>query len=369
MEKKKYFVELDALRCVGFLGIFFGHVFFTTNSDIVNGSVYQLFQEFCKILGSISLDSFFVLSSFLITWRGIEEIKKNNNFHFKNFFVRRALRIWPLYFFIVSIGFLFLAFTNYINYEINSLPSLWKFLVFIINFHIIENGYDFLFFMVFMWSISLEEQFYVFWGIVMSWFNKYILQISIIIIIASIGFRFYYINESLMLRFHIVSALGNFGIGALAAIYAFNQTKLLNIITKISKLKLWFIYSIMILTLILMPLLMESSIIVVLERIIFSLFFVFVILEQSFNQNSVFKLSIIKPFNTLGKISYGLYCYHGLVITFFVMLVDYLSIEETLIKTIIIYPFCILTFTIIISAISYKFFELRFLKFKRKFKY
>ena len=46
------------------------------------------------------------------------------------------------------------------------------------------------------------------------------------------------------------------------------------------------------------------------SRLIYSVFFAFVILEQSFSQNPVFRLSSIPGFNYLGKISFGLYCLH-----------------------------------------------------------
>jgi peptidoglycan/LPS O-acetylase OafA/YrhL len=108
--KAKYFKELNSLRFIGFIGIFFGHVFFSNSPEIINSKLYATVFNYGKILGFISIDSFFVLSSFLITWKALEEIKFTNKFQFKNFLIRRSLRIWPLYFFIVFIGILIRIF-------------------------------------------------------------------------------------------------------------------------------------------------------------------------------------------------------------------------------------------------------------------
>ena len=216
--KIKYFKELNSLRFIGFVGIFFGHVFFSNDIEIVNSKIYSSLYSYGKILGFISIDSFFVLSSFLITWKGLEELKVTKKFQFKNFLIRRSLRIWPLYFLVILLGFLIEFMKSYYTQDISSLPSFWSFILFILNFDIIKNGYEFLFFMVFMWSISVEEQFYIFWALVLKWFQNHLLKISLLIILISIIFRIYFIGDSLNLNFHTVSALGNFGVGALAAI-------------------------------------------------------------------------------------------------------------------------------------------------------
>ena len=82
--KAKYFKELNSLRFIGFIGIFFGHVFFSNSPEIINSKLYATVFNYGKILGFISIDSFFVLSSFLITWKALEEIKLTNKFQFKD---------------------------------------------------------------------------------------------------------------------------------------------------------------------------------------------------------------------------------------------------------------------------------------------
>lgn len=363
--KIKYFKELNSLRFIGFVGIFFGHVFFSNDIEIVNSKIYSTLYSYGKILGFISIDSFFVLSSFLITWKGLEELKVTKKFQFKNFLIRRSLRIWPLYFLVILLGFLIEFIKSYYTQNISSLPSFWSFILFILNFDIIKNGYEFLFFMVFMWSISVEEQFYIFWALVLKWFQNHLLKVSLLIIIISIIFRIYFIDDSLNLNFHTVSALGNFGVGALAAIAAFRNSFLITKIRDFSKTQIVIIYLISLIIFIAIPSLQNHDLFIVIQRVLFSFVFAFIILEQTYCQQSIFKLSRIKYFNFFGKISYGLYCYHGIMITIVLKFSDYFS--ESLFTSIFIFPTLIFCGTLLFSHISYKFFESKILKLKTKY--
>ena len=365
--KAKYFKELNSLRFIGFIGIFFGHVFFSNSPEIINSKLYATVFNYGKILGFISIDSFFVLSSFLITWKALEEIKFTNKFQFKNFLIRRSLRIWPLYFFIVFIGFLLEYLKSHYFFESEKLPSIWNFVLFILNYDIIENGYNFLFFMVFMWSISVEEQFYILWAITIKWFNKYLFGISFLIIFVSLFFRIYFINDSLSLNFHTASALGNFGIGALTAILVFKHQFFLDKLKSLSRNKILFIYVTIFSFFILMPVLLENDFFIVIQRVLFSIFFSFIILEQTYCENSIVKVSRIKYFNFFGKISYGLYCYHGIMITVVLQLNKLFM--ESLIISLVLYPLLILVSTLLVSYVSYRFYESKFLKLKYKFSF
>ena len=365
--KAKYFKELNSLRFIGFIGIFFGHVFFSNSPEIINSKLYATVFNYGKILGFISIDSFFVLSSFLITWKALEEIKFTKKFQFKNFLIRRSLRIWPLYFFIVFIGFLLEYLKSHYFFESEKLPSLWNFVLFILNYDIIENGYNFLFFMVFMWSISVEEQFYIFWAITIKWFNKYLSEISFLIIFISLFFRIYFINDSLSLNFHTASALGNFGIGALTAILAFKHQYFLDKLKILSRNKILFIYVTIFTFFILMPVLLENDFFIIIQRVLFSIFFSFIILEQTYCANSIIKVSRIRYFNFFGKLSYGLYCYHGIMITVLLQLNKLFM--ESLIISLVLYPSLIFVSTLLVSYVSYRFYESKFLKLKYKFSF
>ena len=147
---KTYFPNLDATRFFAFIPVFFTHVFFSQNPKVLNSFTYHFVETHLKV-GILGLDYFFVLSSFLITWIILEEYQNHGTVNLKNFFARRSLRIWPLYFFIVAIGF---GAASY--FTTAPLPGLPYFLFFVLNFYIVQHGDAFLFFLVSM-RVSLND--------------------------------------------------------------------------------------------------------------------------------------------------------------------------------------------------------------------
>lgn len=371
MEKKKYFENLDATRFIAFLAVFSEHVFISVNGDNLNEGLFQQTSLYVKSFAFLGLEYFFVLSSFLITWIALEEYKKTDNFKATNFIIRRGLRVFPLYFLIVSIAYIGVFMFELIAGEtINSLPPFVYFLTFTVNFYTINHGTEFLFFLVFLWSISIEEQFYFFWSIVLKFFIKYLKLVSIVLILISLIFRGYYTlfeqNEN-EIFFHTFSAFGNFGIGALVAILCFNKNRIFKNFTSIPTFINLMVYLAFFGFIFLYNNFFFSSYYQIFERLIFSCFFGYIIIEQSYNKNSVFKFGRIIGFSYLGKISYGLYCFHGLIITLLIKGFKYFSYEETLVDSLIFYPIIIFVLTVFISSLSYRFYEGWFLKQKKRF--
>jgi peptidoglycan/LPS O-acetylase OafA/YrhL len=97
---------------------------------------------------------------------------------------------------------------------------------------------------------------------------------------------------------------------------------------------------------------------------ILSLLFSILILNFAFSEKILFNLEI-QPIKYLGKISYGLYMYQFIAIT--IVLKSNVSIGINSLAANIYYYFRSLSLTIIISIISYEFFEKRFIRFKEKF--
>ena len=96
--KKIYFKNLDGLRFLCFLTVFFYHSFQTESANVKSSSVYQFIKFGLAENGFLGVNFFFVLSGFLITYLLIKEKELNKNINIPNFWVRRILRIWPLYF-------------------------------------------------------------------------------------------------------------------------------------------------------------------------------------------------------------------------------------------------------------------------------
>jgi peptidoglycan/LPS O-acetylase OafA/YrhL len=121
------------------------------------------------------VDLFFTLSGYLITRLLLREREQTADINIKAFYVRRTLRIWPLYYF----SLLFVLLLTLLPMSIISAPpflgdvfapmhlSTYFFLaIFLFNFTTPSP----LPFMVHLWSISVEEQFYLLWP----WFVRFV---------------------------------------------------------------------------------------------------------------------------------------------------------------------------------------------------
>jgi peptidoglycan/LPS O-acetylase OafA/YrhL len=343
-----------------------GHCFVTTDESTASTEVFQSIYQWGK-MGILGLEYFFVLSSFLISIIILEEKDQTNDFNISNFLIRRTLRVWPLYFLILGIGFLLSIIAAFLNMDLSPLPEWPYLLFFLVNFYIISHGSEFLFFIAFLWSISVEEQFYIIWSFFMKFIHKYFSLFCFILVIVSLIFRFYYLQDSAMLYFHTVSALGNFGIGGLIAVGMFEKNKVIDRISNIPKLGVALIYLLMFLTVAFYHELMTYDLFRIFERIIYSLFFAFFILDQTIGKNRLFNCGKFSIFNYFGKISYGLYCYHGVVITIFLKIIYFSFPSQPLPIVLLVFPPVIFAFTILLSHLSYRYFERYFLNLKQKF--
>ena len=103
------------------------------------------------------------------------------------------------------------------------------------------------------------------------------------------------------------------------------------------------------------------------ERLIFACFYGFIIAEQSFAENSLFKLGGNKKINYLGTVSFGLYCYHGIVITLFSKFGELYGWDRSAWHVFILNPIIAFVLTIVLALLSYEWFEKKFLKLKYKY--
>jgi peptidoglycan/LPS O-acetylase OafA/YrhL len=368
LKKNNYFPALDATRFIAFMAVFLTHCFLLNDSVINNEPITQKVIHFLN-KGLLGLDYFFVLSGFLITYIMLQEYKQNVKLNFIAFFIRRCLRIWPLYFAFVIAGFLL----QYFNFTHEPLPPIIHFLSFTLNYYIVFNGYDFLFFLVILWSISVEEQFYLIVGCTFKLLSKTnilkngIFAIGCALIIGSIVFRFMYQHSQLNLYFNSLSVMGNFGVGILLAHTTFYNTKWIIFIQKL-KYKWVLIFNLLFLICIVFyTQIFSNGIVLVLERLIFAIFFAFIIALQCFNNRTLFPLKDAALFQYFGKISLGMYFFHGIIITIFSVGIKSYQIELSSLERYLLIPTLMLTCTILLAMASYKWFEKPILALKSKF--
>ncbi len=352
---KNYFENLDATRFLGFFHVFLAHCFFTTNPQIENSKAFHIATVNIRS-GFLGLDYFFVLSSFLLTWLALNEWQKTGNFKPGLFMIRRGLRLWPLYFLLV-LGTYITVFFWGDRFSISELPPISVFLLFVSNLWVSIHGQGFLFLLVFFWSIAVEEQFYVFWAFVLRFLHNHLVVVSFVMIAISLIFRALNLQNEPNLFFNTLSYLGNFGIGALTANLAFQQGALLR---RIEQMPRWFILStyLLLLTLTLGYFRwFQSPFMIVTEKIIFGIFFSFLILEQCYAKNSLFKLGKFKVISYFGQLSLGLYCFHGIVLTLAIPFIKSHGFAVEGWQVYVINPFIIFSCTLIIAWLSYRYFE------------
>jgi peptidoglycan/LPS O-acetylase OafA/YrhL len=311
-----------------------------------------------------------VLSGFLITYLLIEEKVTRKKIDVINFWIRRILRIWPLFFFCVTFGFIiFPLIKTYFGQIPNENANPLYYLTFTNNFDFIRKGIPDSSVLGVLWSIAIEEQFYLIWPIILMILPlKHYLKFFIVTIIISLIFRALY-PEPLIYEHHTLSCMGDLTIGAAGA-YLCRQPEFLSKIKYLSRFNIIIIYTCFFIVFFFRDELFDHNYYIrIFDRIIIASIMLMIILEQNFSMNSFYKMSDFKFASKLGVISYGLYCLHFIGILITITITQKLHINENLWSVLIIEPILALVITIFISKISYRFFESPFLRLKEKFAY
>lgn len=294
--------QLDSLRALAVLFVLFEHW-------IPDGSSYKVLP-----FGMIGVTVFFVLSGFLITdillnSRKIAAVKNKSIFHsLKQFYIRRTLRIFPVYY----ITLLILIILNFQNVrEI----YVW-FLTYTSNiyFFSVQKWAGSL---SHLWTLAVEEQFYIFWPFLIFFIPERFLSKSVYAII-SFGVLFRAVmfllsdKSEVAVNFTSIltpSCLDAFGLGALLSFLRLRN----NNFQFTGRKSFYFFTS----CFILIPVMITMN-----ENIFTASLFKFVVSAMSLlliSRMSTGFSGILKPvFENkilvyLGKISYGLYLFHNFI--------------------------------------------------------
>lgn len=371
MTKKVYFENLDGLRFLSFLSVFFFHSFYTENEHVKKTWLYGFIEKDIFGNGILGVNFFFVLSGFLITYLLIEEKKLKGQIHLKYFWLRRILRIWPLFYLCVFIGFFgFPMLKAALGQVTNESANIGTYLLFVNNFDVLRNGFPDASILGVLWSVAIEEQFYLVWPIILFVIPvKRYWIVFLVVIAGSLFFRGFY-PSPMLYEYHTLSCMGDLAFGAFGAWLILQYDFVRKVIENWSKWTIGIIYT----TFIGFFLFKDEVIHVVptfgvIERTFIALIILGIILEQNYAKNSFFKLSKFKFISWLGKISYGLYCLHFIGILIATTLTKKLGMNTQLWHVLILETGLALAISISISYISYRFFEMPFLKLKERFAY
>ncbi len=316
---------LNTLRYFAFLSVFLFHA---------GGDFFSW--------GLFGVEFFFVLSAFLLTNLALGEFRRTGRINNWNFFMRRSLRIFPLYFFFLLIIFVMLPLVGLMfDKTVASSNNGWMYFSFLANFDTSESIYP----LKFLWSISVEEQFYLFFGLVGIFLLRTRVLTVLLLSVLLISYFLYVFLSDVPGYMHTLSQLPNFVVGIAAGYVYFHYQK---------------IHPVILMTL----LFVSFGAICFVEQEwllypIMALFFGSVIFTCIQYWHWLDRLRIFKFTEYWGGYTYGLYVYSGLMILFgwFVMPQGHLLVSVAV--------FILLH---AVAWMSFELFEKRFLGLKKKFR-
>ena len=339
-----YFIQLDALRAISVLMVLFYHwlpsvTFFHTHQ-----------------IGPYGVSVFFVLSGFLIT-RGllvdkdhVDSDKKTVANRFKNFILKRSLRIFPIY-------YLLLAFLFALNFETIRSEIHWHILyssniLYFVN-GAFSNG------LAHLWSLAVEEQFYIIWPIILLFIPKKHLLTTLLICILLGSMNFYLLAGVPQGTLLMPARIDAFAWGGLLA-YALHRQH--NFLTRFFSSKWILLFSSMLF------LVAELDIFSTLNPLKQPLFYlsvtcIILVLCDGVRGWAGGVLSL-PPLLYLGKVSYGIYLYHNVMqwlLPYFFKLLHLPFPDKQWGKFTLL-----LIVTLIVSTLSYYFIEKPILRFKTR---
>jgi peptidoglycan/LPS O-acetylase OafA/YrhL len=373
-KKIKFFEGLNGLRFIAAYLVVIHHAEqIRLKYGLFDLKEFTLFNN-----GGIAVTFFFVLSGFLITYLLLKEERKTGDISVRNFYIRRMLRIWPLYYLLVMIGTVFLPLIlEFFNYDYQMPYTFGEtigyfvfFMPFVVNIlygtHLLDP----------LWSIGVEEIFYLMWAPLTKFLKKYFLQLILGVLIIKVSLtalsHLGYFNDVArqiigLLKFEAMA------IGALGAYYIYYTEKKIESRWFFSNVIQVFVFAFLALKFFMQSFLIEHMpqftilfLTPIFSELLLMTAFCWIIISVSLNQKSFVKLNN-KHLDYLGDISYGIYMYHMITIFAIVLFMkNFLNGLPNSVSTILFY-IIVTFFVLLISGISKSIFENKFLNLKKKF--
>jgi peptidoglycan/LPS O-acetylase OafA/YrhL len=359
--KTNYISQLDGLRAIAVILVIIHHWFSPHNKASIYTSLFN------------GVDIFFVLSGFLITRILInnkveseEKISTKGNL-IKNFFIRRSLRIFPIYYLTITILF---VFSDSTGTDIkNSFPFFFTYTANLYFFN--RDEWDGM--LSHLWSLSVEEQFYLVWPWLILFIKRnYILATILTFILIGLLTHIYFefLSQAVIPSIFTLSCFDGLGLGALMAWIVIYKRSMLEKFYPI----------LLIVALICVGLQIErvfgGGLYILPSRTLTSLCTIWliswIILFGDTKKSFINSILNQKYLVFTGKISYGIYLYH-LIIPYYTN--HYLtSINSHFPIYIFKYNFYLVIaenfiIVLLISFISWNFIEFPILKLKKYFEY
>lgn len=344
--------NLTGLRFIlAFLVVIFHIPHFCENRGFPFFNNLALFNK-----GEEAVYMFFSLSGFLIIRQLFIEKSESNTVNLKKFFLKRVLRIFPLYYLVLSFGLVYYRFLlpsfgfDYQN-NYNLLYGILLSYTFFSNIFALCNPGGII---EILWSIGIEEQFYVLIAplillLPFKYITRFLLFFTVVYFALYFSESVTFMKEYNMLFFY-------FSFSGICSIVTLNK----NINLQNFRYLIFVLFILYFTTSI-----FQNS----LNSIFYHLFstVLFGLTISSFAEKPI-RILESKVLTYLGNISYGIYMYHAIMMQF----VGFLFLKLTVIDkipsyvSILIFNFLVLSSTIIIAHLSYQYFESYFLNLKKK---
>lgn len=162
-DQQTYRPELDSLRFFAFFAVFVLHALYQPGElavPVLSG--WSSIRGALVGAGAYGVDLFFLLSAYLITELLLRERRHRGVVRVRAFYLRRILRIWPLYFFVLGLAYS-VPILNPGHLLFRSKRLVW-FSLLSGNWSIVAYGWPDSVIVTPLWSVSVEEQFYLFWA-------------------------------------------------------------------------------------------------------------------------------------------------------------------------------------------------------------
>jgi peptidoglycan/LPS O-acetylase OafA/YrhL len=362
---KIYFPNLNGLRAIAASIVIMHHV---EQFKSFLGLPNHKSEPFVELIGKAGVTLFFVLSGFLITYLLLSEEQQKGRISIWKFYCKRALRIWPLYFFIVALSFFVFPHLPFLHIDgltdqlrDNFWAKLALYLFFLPN--LVLALFPIVPFASQAWSIGYEEQFYLVWPWLISKIKKrdYIF-FTIIVAMLLLKFLMLYVFRGSLADANYLKAAEVFfsmpgidcmAIGGAFAYLLFRRKPILTFF--FSKPFQWLLYTVT------LTLVCNGIFIPLVSHQAYSVLFGLIILNLAANKDSIVSLEN-KTLNYLGQISYGIYMYHILAVVIVLKFFTAFAIQNVILENL-----AAISLTVVVAGLSYKYLEEPFIRMKSKF--
>ena len=205
LEYRGLILPLDVLRGVGVLTVVLAHAFYDSPYVAPAGSLRQILIKLTSI-GGLAVVSFFALSGFLITGILLDSLGKPQ--YWKNYYIRRALRILPAYvLLLVALKLAHVVSSRFVLAAALYIANMAR----LVGARAQEYGV--------LWTLAVEEQFYLFWPFVVRYLSRDRLRVLLIAgVLLTPVFRFLLASHGIEVYLNTPSNIDCIVSGALLAV-------------------------------------------------------------------------------------------------------------------------------------------------------